>query len=202
MKTIVLVGCGKGKLVRPAKAKDLYTGQLFKKARAYAEKHGELWRILSAKYGLLDPEEVVEPYDETIAGKSVKDRRMWSVVVRNAINSSLLIWVNTNWDGIREWQCDPVKFVCLAGEPYLTFFDIGEKEIRKFCIIEKPLEGMGIGKRLQWLSQESGGARNDARNAESVPGVAPAAPLGESCGKENGGYHFSENPDYEAFHKD
>jgi len=35
--TICLVGCGKSKLDRAAPAKDLYTGSLFRAARAFAE---------------------------------------------------------------------------------------------------------------------------------------------------------------------
>lgn len=31
--------------------------------RAYAEATGEMWFILSAKHGLVDPETVIEPYD-------------------------------------------------------------------------------------------------------------------------------------------
>lgn len=173
MKTIVLVGCGKTKLAHAAAAKDMYTGMLFRKARAYAEKHGDAWGILSARYGLLKPDEVIEPYDETISRKTKKEKVWWAINVRNSINCNLLNWTHDHGTNFR---CDPVRFVCLAGEPYLTCFDISN-EIRKFCIIEKPLQGMGIGKRLQYLSQGSGGTRNDARNAESVPGVAPAAPL-------------------------
>jgi hypothetical protein len=31
--------------------------------REYAEATGEPWKILSAKHGLIDPEDVIEPYD-------------------------------------------------------------------------------------------------------------------------------------------
>ena len=176
MKTIVLVGCGKEKLQRPAKAKELYTGPLFRKARAYAEKHGDLWRILSAKYGLVDPETVIAPYDATVAGKPQKERHNWAVVVRNAISCNLLTWTHDNGTN---WRCEPVRFVCLAGAPYLSCFELEGCKIREFCVIEKPLEGLGIGQRLKFLGQGSVGARNDARNAESVPGVAPGAPLAQ-----------------------
>lgn len=180
MKTIVLVGCGKEKLSRPAPAKDLYTGPLFRKARAYAERVGDDWRIISAKYGLLKPGEVIEPYDETVSGKPQKERRIWAIVVRNAISCELLKWEHDNG---KNWRCEPVRFVCLAGEPYLECFDIDAADIRKFCVIEKPLEGMGIGKRLQFLGRGNGGARNDARNAESVPGVALAVSGAQEGGR-------------------
>lgn len=148
MKTIVLVGCGKDKLSHPAKVKDMYTGPLFKKARAYAERIGDSWWILSAKYGLLGPDEKIEPYDETLAKKPKKERHWWNVNVRNSISCNLLQWIEVSGPNVR---CVPAKFVCLAGEPYLEFFEISP-EIRKCCIIEKPLAGMGIGQRLQFLS--------------------------------------------------
>jgi hypothetical protein len=174
MKTIVLVSCGKRKLSKAAPAKEMYTSPRFRMARAYAERIGDDWRILSAKYGLLKPDEVIEPYDETVVGKPIKERRIWAVTVRNSISCNLLTWTHGNG---KNWRCDPVRFVCLAGEAYLQCFDIDAEAIRKFCVIEKPLEGMGIGKQMQFLSQGSRGARNDSRSGESVPGGAPAAPL-------------------------
>lgn len=51
----------------PAPAKDLYQSTLFKKTRAYAEKHYDGWYILSALHRVLSPEKVIEPYDVTLA---------------------------------------------------------------------------------------------------------------------------------------
>ena len=45
----------------PAKAKDLYTSDWFRKARAYVEHRGGPWFILSAEHGLVDPETVIGP---------------------------------------------------------------------------------------------------------------------------------------------
>ena len=63
-KTMILIQCTKTKRDEPAKAKNLYDeSQYFRKMRAYAEATGEMWLILSAKHGLVDPETVIEPYD-------------------------------------------------------------------------------------------------------------------------------------------
>lgn len=61
---LAVVACGASKLARPAPARDLYTGGYFRAALATAE-HLAPGRvlILSARYGLIDPAEVVEPYD-------------------------------------------------------------------------------------------------------------------------------------------
>ena len=64
---VVLLGCVKLKLEHRAPAKDLYVSPLWNRRRAYAEAAGCPWLILSAKYGLLDPEQLVAPYDVALA---------------------------------------------------------------------------------------------------------------------------------------
>lgn len=45
--------------------------------------------ILSAKYGLIEPEDYIEPYNETLNEKTVKERREWSNMVFNQIKDKL-----------------------------------------------------------------------------------------------------------------
>lgn len=149
MRTIVLVGCGKEKRAVRSQAKDLYVGPLFKKARAFAESQGCEWRILSAKYGLVDPEEMIDPYDETMEKKTKLGRNLWNITVRNAVASRLL---KSRHVGGGKFFLEAARFICLAGEAYLGFFDI-DPEMRKRCVIEKPMEGLGIGERLQYLGE-------------------------------------------------
>jgi hypothetical protein len=52
---ILLVTCVKSRTARPAAAKDLHTSALFRKDRAYAERAGDPWFILSAEHGLAAP---------------------------------------------------------------------------------------------------------------------------------------------------
>lgn len=65
---LVVIGCGAGKLDRPAPAAELYTGTYFREclatARAIADP--ESIRILSAKHGLVRLDDVLEPYDVTL----------------------------------------------------------------------------------------------------------------------------------------
>jgi hypothetical protein len=56
---VVLVGCVKTKLAHAAPARDLYTSTLFRGRRRYAEQTQRPWFILSARWGLLAPQEAV-----------------------------------------------------------------------------------------------------------------------------------------------
>lgn len=67
---LVIVPCGKSKIWDkqpdrgPTAASDAYTGAPFKLNRAYAKCFGEAWVVLSAKYGLIEPEfEISGPYE-------------------------------------------------------------------------------------------------------------------------------------------
>ena len=75
--TLVVVPCGKAKIwdkhpdAGPTPARAVYVGSPFKVNRGYAERFGDRWVILSAKYGFLAPDEIIDgPYNVTF-----KDRR-------------------------------------------------------------------------------------------------------------------------------
>lgn len=74
---MVLVGCVKSKLDRPAPARELYTSALFRKQRAYAEATGVPWFVLSAEYGLVEPTRMIEPYELHLASTSRAYRTGW-----------------------------------------------------------------------------------------------------------------------------
>ena len=74
---LVIVPCGRRKIwdkhprAGPTKAQDVYIGAPFKLNREYAEKYGDRWVVLSAKYGFLDPSFVIsENYDVTFKDAS------------------------------------------------------------------------------------------------------------------------------------
>jgi len=78
MSTLCIVSCGKKKIwdekpdAGPTKVRDVYTGQFAKKCIEYAEKfHPTSWYIISAKHGLLFPDEIVPGnYNVTCKNKS------------------------------------------------------------------------------------------------------------------------------------
>jgi hypothetical protein len=86
---IGLVGCVKSKLARPAQARDLYTSPLFRGRRREVERSCDCWFVLSAKHGLVAPDSVLEPYDQTLKRAGRADRRRWSEEVLAALQREL-----------------------------------------------------------------------------------------------------------------
>lgn len=129
-----LVSCVARKGCVSAPAKLLYESDWFQKARRYVERSGAPWRILSAKYGLLDPDSVIAPYDETLNNMPVFDRREWA----NQVLRDLLQLIQPR---------DSVVF--LAGARYREFLTL---PLRNESVnVEIPMEGLRIGEQLHWF---------------------------------------------------
>ena len=105
---LFLVSCVKTKLSRPGKAKEIYVSDWFRKARAIVEREGCAWRILSAKYGLVHPDDVIEPYEKTLVAMRAAERRSWAGTVLEALEPCLA-------------EADAVVF--LAGARYREFLE-------------------------------------------------------------------------------
>lgn len=63
MKRICIVSCTAHKRGEAMPAERLYSSDLFFKSRRYAQANYDTWLILSAKHGLIDPSEILAPYD-------------------------------------------------------------------------------------------------------------------------------------------
>src|SRR5690348_13662048 len=85
---VALVGCVKKKRQVPTAAGDLYQSELFRKCRACAIK-ADRWYILSAEYGLLQPQQVVEPYDRTLNAMPKAERQAWASKVQGQLRACL-----------------------------------------------------------------------------------------------------------------
>lgn len=139
--TVGLVGCASQKLERPALAKELYVSQLFKKASAYADRTCDCWYILSAKHGLVRPDQVIEPYDVRLVSgaKAAPSIDAWASMVREQLAAELA----AELAGIEN-----VTLIALAGEQYRTAL----RHSRWPC--EVPMKGLGIGQQLAWLTRK------------------------------------------------
>lgn len=69
--SIVVIPCCGPKLSYPAPARDIYTGTMFRKALALADRCDADLYIFSAKYGLLRPDTVIAPYNLTMEHNSL-----------------------------------------------------------------------------------------------------------------------------------
>lgn len=100
-----LIGCSATKLDRAAPAADLYTGPVFSLERAWitARTDVDVWAILSAKHGLVMPDQVVEPYDLALGDLSAAERRAWAERTREQL--------------VARWGRDAV-YMIVAGADY------------------------------------------------------------------------------------
>ena len=102
-KPIVLVSCGKQKLDHSAQGKDLYISRRFRAARKFAETFGSNWFILSAKHGLVAPDQILDPYDQDL----------------NLLTScEKSLWVETIVAGLLKYNLLPKQLVVLATGVY------------------------------------------------------------------------------------
>jgi len=74
----IIVGCGRRKKASAGSARSLYRSARFNACRTIAETLGARYFILSGRYGLLEPDTVVEPYDLDIGELPEEDQRKWA----------------------------------------------------------------------------------------------------------------------------
>jgi hypothetical protein len=174
-RTLVIVGCGAAKRDEAAPAKDLYTSTYFEKKREYAEAIGDDWRILSAEHGLLDPYEVIEPYETSIDDL---DEAEIETLAGN-VGLSLIDLVGEGLAAGRGFA----EIVVLAGRTYLDplrdrdTFAAGVSPTVTFPLQQNDLGG--IGEQMAWLSERV--------NLESADQTHLVPDGGERQG--NGVYH-------------
>lgn len=135
--TIVLVSCAKSKLPHAATARELYTSALFRGMRAYAERKGDAWFILSAKHGLVSPRTTLAPYERTLVRMSKFERLAWADRVRLRLKRVL--------------PPPPARIVVLAGDKYRSGL-VPWLEERGY-VVDVPLKRLGLGKQLAWFAR-------------------------------------------------
>lgn len=139
---VALVSCVKSKRASAAPARDLYTSALFEGLRRYAERNADRWFILSALYGLVDPDEIIEPYEKTLNKMPKNERADWAQQVQGRLAQVLP---------------PNAEVIMLAGQRYREGL-IPFLEANGFKVTI-PLEGLPFGKQLQFLSAVNAEAR-------------------------------------------
>ena len=133
----VLISCSKSKLATEAPARELYTGQLFKKSVAWAERHEHPWFIISALHGLITPDQTLQPYDFTIKELRKREREGWAYRASRQLS----------------------KYAARGSHAFLIMPALYrwhiQTNLRESGITyENPVEGMGIGQQMRWLTHE------------------------------------------------
>jgi hypothetical protein len=134
--SIAFISCVGKKKPRRAKAKDLYQSDWFKKARRYVEQNEMSWYILSAEYGLVHPDDLIDPYEKTLNKMNLNKRKQWAQMISDEIVENI----------------PPSKIVFFAGWKYREF--LSEILRENGYLIEIPLENMPIGKQLSWFKSQ------------------------------------------------
>lgn len=133
MKKIVLISCVSKKLAYKARAEDLYVSPLFVGNLRFAKGLiPDAIFILSAKYGLLELGEEIEPYDTTLNNMPSTQVRAWGEKVLEQMKRKVDLMSD--------------HFIFLAGEKYRKHL------VSHLASYEIPLQGMPIGKQLQFLA--------------------------------------------------
>lgn len=130
------VSCVRKKADQPQPAEDLYTSSWFQKASQYAKQNADQWYILSAKHGVVSPDEVIAPYDETLNEMGVDQRRAWARDVARQLEEVLQ-------------PGDQV--IILAGQRYREF--LLEPLHILGCDVKIPMRGLRIGEQMSWLNK-------------------------------------------------
>jgi len=133
---VALVGCSASKLKHAAEARELYTSQLFRASYAFAEKTCDEVLIVSAFYGVVAPQLMLNPCDRSLRTLRKTERENWGVHVVGQLLPTFKI---------------PPQLVLLAGKLYADALMYGA-HWHDLPRPEQPLRGIvGCGVRVSWL---------------------------------------------------
>ena len=139
LKSLGLISCTKSKQDYECAAYEMYsTSDLFRKAYCYALNTYDFVAILSAKYGLLFPDDIIKPYDLTLNTMRSQQRKEWAKTVFYQMQNRL-----------RLEDFDKIFFH--AGKKYREHLIPKLENIGIQC--EIPLQHLSIGKQKEWYKQ-------------------------------------------------
>ncbi len=134
MRRVALISCSKRKLPEFHQAQHFYQGSKFKKSLIYTKGKFDKTYVLSAKYGLVELTDILEPYNLSLYSLSTTQRKQWAKEVTKQIK---------NLEDI-----DNTEFTLLAGEAYYENIE------KMLPFTQIPLEGLDIIASHKWLNQE------------------------------------------------
>lgn len=138
MSVLVIVGCGQAKIWKvepstgPTAAKFAYISNYFNLNKEYGKKFSDRWVILSAKYGFIDPDFIIEK-DYNVTFKRKETNPISIEELRKQVDQKRL-------DGFD-------RVIVLGGRDYALIVREAFKNTN--CRIIAPLEGFPIGLAMQ-----------------------------------------------------
>jgi hypothetical protein len=136
---VVLIGCSGSKAATARPASELFTGATFVKGRDRARRLGVPWYVLSAKYGVLSPDEVIAPYDVYLGDQSTTYRTAWGA------------WVVAQLSRLHDLTGSVVEVH--AGKTYCD--PLVQPLVATGAALRQPLAGLRQGERLSWYGRPS-----------------------------------------------
>jgi len=134
MQTVALIPCTNQKSENPGPAREVWVGHHFQTMLMHAEEFYDVTYIMSFKYGLITPDQHIEPYDTNIHKEPLVEQIKW----RRMLTKQLI-----------ELCMDP---------PHVVGIYVGKADadwIEDFLFrngvvhVIQPWRGMGIGDRIQ-----------------------------------------------------
>ena len=137
--SVALIGCVKSKIKAPAPARSLYISPLFRKAVRFVERDDryEDWFVLSALYGLVAKDQIIEPYELTLSTFSQEQLKVWSRKI---------------FLSLQEQRITDVSFFC--GSNYCNSYLLMLLD-RHGIKYDLPMDGLSLGRRLSFLNKKS-----------------------------------------------
>lgn len=155
---IALISCTKSKTSYPAPARVLYSeSDLFRKALAYVEPYASLVYVLSAKYGLVALDQVLEPYELTLKTMPTRERAAWAERVFSQLQQR------------HGAELSGFTFEFHTGMEYREH--LATILTRAGAVCTCPVEGLPIGERLRFYGEK----QTPPSREKSPPPAAKAA---------------------------
>jgi hypothetical protein len=183
--TVAIVPCTNQKSDTPGPARDVWIGHHFQLVLAHAEMFYDNVFVMSYKYGFIDPDFRIEPYDIDIKTAKAADKLRWWFNLREDIRL------------LASWK--PLLVALYTGdvERDRIIREFARNDVRQVIL---PFEGLSIGKRMAQVYDCE--APFDREKAEAGA-YAVAENFGEADGTSSGqkylppDTHFTDDVEWE-----
>jgi len=155
---LILLACSERKADTACRVRDLYLGEAFRRGVGYAEARVARWYVLSGKWGLLHPDDVIAPYDLYLANQPQTYRVAWGQWVAAQLQQTV-----GGLRGLGIEMLAPAAYVDPLRNP---LEQLG-------ATILEPLRGLRQGEQLAWYGTPGSPAEP---RASQQPPPAPQPP--------------------------